>query len=120
MKFFWRHGIFYMIFVFKNGFKNEYKDNNEKSCSWSINRVSREIDFKVRWLRNSHADSVGVEKLYLKMIRLEKLKKIFIKVIWLKKVFLEIPVPQFSFWFFGPRSTYDAKWEISEYYVLPV
>ena len=54
--------FFYMIFDFKNGCKNEFKDNNEKSCSWSRKRVSRKIDFKVQWLRNSHADSVGVNK----------------------------------------------------------
>ena len=52
--------IFYMILDFKNGCKNEFKDNNEKSCSWFRNRVSRKIDFKVQWLRNSHTDSVGV------------------------------------------------------------
>ena len=50
-----------MIFDFKNGCKNEFKDNNEKSCSKSRNRVARKIDFKVPWLRNSYADSVGVK-----------------------------------------------------------
>ena len=49
-----------MIFDFKNGCKNEFNDNKEKSCSWSRNRVSWQIDFKVQWLRNSHADSVEV------------------------------------------------------------
>ena len=58
--------FFYIIFDFKNGCKNEFKDNNEKSYSRSRNRVSRKIDFKVQWLRNSHADSVGV--LYYKDI----------------------------------------------------
>ena len=33
MKFFWYEGIFFINFDFKNGFKNEFKDNNEKSCS---------------------------------------------------------------------------------------
>ena len=52
--------IFYMIFYLKNGCKNEFKDIDEKSRCWSRNRVSQKIDFKVQWLRNSHADSVGV------------------------------------------------------------
>ena len=60
MKFFYAKEFFYMIFDFKNGCKNEFKDDNEKSCSWSRNRVSDKIDFKVQWLRNSHADSMGV------------------------------------------------------------
>ena len=50
-----------MIFYFKNDWKNEFKDNKEKTCSWSRNRVSRKISFKFQWLRNSHADSVGVQ-----------------------------------------------------------
>ena len=58
--FFGAKEFFYMIFDLKNGCKNEFKDNNEKSCSWSRNRVSRKIDFKVYWRRNSHTDSVGV------------------------------------------------------------
>ena len=61
MKFFGVKEFFYMIFDFKNGCENEFKDNNEKSCNWFRNRVSRKIDFKVQWLRNSHADSVGVK-----------------------------------------------------------
>ena len=60
MKFFWGQGIFfYMIIDFKNDCKNEFKNNNEKSCSLCRNRVSRKIDFKVQWLQ-SHADSVRV------------------------------------------------------------
>ena len=53
--------FFYMIFDFTNGGKNEIKDHNQKSCSWFRNRVSRKIDFKALWLRNGHADSVGVK-----------------------------------------------------------
>ena len=49
-----------MIFYFQNGWKSEFNDKNEKSCSWSRNKVSRKIDYNVKWLRNSHADSVGV------------------------------------------------------------
>ena len=64
MKFFGAKEFFYMIFGFKNGYKNEFKDNNEKSCSWSRNRVTRKIDSKVQWLRNSHADSVRVKDHY--------------------------------------------------------
>ena len=39
MKFLWCQRIFFMNFGFKNGCKNEFKDNNEKSCSSSRNRV---------------------------------------------------------------------------------
>ena len=49
-----------MNFDFKNRCKNEFKDNNEKSCSSSRNRVSHKIDLKAQWPRNGHADSVGV------------------------------------------------------------
>ena len=58
MRFFGAKEFFYIIF----DFKNEFKDNNDTSCSSSRNRVSRKIDFKVQWLFNSHADSVGVKK----------------------------------------------------------
>ena len=39
MKFFGFQGFFFITFNFKNGCKNEFKDNNEKSDSWSRNRV---------------------------------------------------------------------------------
>ena len=45
---------------FKNGFENGSKDNNEKSCSWSRNRVSHKINFKPLWPRNGHAASIRV------------------------------------------------------------
>ena len=48
---------YFFHFDFKNGCKNELKHNNEKSCSWSRNRVSQKIDFKAQWKRN---DSVRV------------------------------------------------------------
>ena len=64
MKFFGAKEFFYMIFDFKNDCRNEFKDNNKKSCSWSRNRVSHKIDFKVQWMRNGHADSVGVNLIY--------------------------------------------------------
>ena len=37
----------------KNKCKNEFKDNNEKLCSWSRNRVSHKIDFKAKWPRTA-------------------------------------------------------------------
>ena len=36
--------FFYIIF----DFKNEFKDNNDTSCSSSRDKVSRKIDFKVQ------------------------------------------------------------------------
>ena len=66
MKFFGAKEFLNMKFDFKKGCKNEFKDTNEKSCSWSRNRVSHEIDFKALWLRNGHADSVRVKlKIYI-------------------------------------------------------
>ena len=50
-----------MNFDFKNRCKNEFKDNNEKSCSSSRNRVSHKIDLKAFQSRNGHAASVGVK-----------------------------------------------------------
>ena len=44
--------------------KNEIKDNNEKSCSWSRKTVSQKIDLKAVWPRNGHADSVGVSIIF--------------------------------------------------------
>ena len=61
MKFFGVKEFFFINLDFKNGYKNEFQDNNEKSCSFSRKRVSRKIDFKAQWLRNVHADSVGVK-----------------------------------------------------------
>ena len=50
-----------MYFDLNNRCKNEFKDNNEKSCSWSRNRVFHKIDFKAVWPRDGHAASVGVK-----------------------------------------------------------
>ena len=61
MKFFGVKEFFFMNFDLKNGCKNEFKDNNEKSWNWSKNRVSHKNDFKAVWPRNGHADSVGVK-----------------------------------------------------------
>ena len=52
---------FLLNFDYKNGYKNEFKDSKEKSCSWSRKRVSHKIDFKAVWPRNVHAASVGVK-----------------------------------------------------------
>ena len=49
-----------MNFDLKKIYKNEFKDNNEKSCSWSRKTVSQKIDLKAVWPRNGDADSVGV------------------------------------------------------------
>ena len=62
MKFFLVPSNFFMNFDFKNECKNEFKDNNEKSCSLSRNRISHKIDFKGVWPRNGHTDSVGVKE----------------------------------------------------------
>ena len=51
----------FMNFDLKNGRRNEFKDNNEKSCGWSRNRVPHKIDYKAVWPRNGHADSVRVK-----------------------------------------------------------
>ena len=36
---------FFINFDLKNGCKNEFQDNDEKSSSWSRNRVSKKFDF---------------------------------------------------------------------------
>ena len=46
MKFFWCQGIFFVNFDFKNRCRNEFEDNNEKSCSRFINRLPLKIDFR--------------------------------------------------------------------------
>ena len=58
---FWCQGILLLEFWFKNGCKNEIKDNNEKSSSWSRNRVSHKIDLKAVWPLDGHAASLGVK-----------------------------------------------------------
>ena len=46
MNFFWCQGIFFVNFDFKNGCKNEFQDNNAKSCSRFRNKVPLKIDFR--------------------------------------------------------------------------
>ena len=48
-------------FDFQNGCKNEFKDNNEKSCNRSRKRGSHRIDFEAVVPRNGHADSMSVK-----------------------------------------------------------
>ena len=43
IKFFRCQGIFFVNFDFKNECKNEFEDNNEKSCSRFKNRVPLKI-----------------------------------------------------------------------------
>ena len=54
MKFFWCQGIFFVNFDFINGCKNEFEDNNEKSCSRLKNRVPLKIDFTADWTHESN------------------------------------------------------------------
>ena len=54
-----------MNFALKNSCKYEFKDNNEKSCSWSRKTDSHKIDFLAVWLRKGHADSVRVNMLFI-------------------------------------------------------
>ena len=63
--FFWCQVIFFMNYDFKNGCRNEFKDNNEKSWSWSENSVAHKIDLKAVWPCDGHAASVGVKKYVL-------------------------------------------------------
>ena len=51
-----------MNFNLKNVRRNEFQDNNEKSCSLSRKRISKKILFKDLLQRNDHADSVRVKQ----------------------------------------------------------
>ena len=77
IKFFGGQGIFFKNFYSRNGCKNEFKDNNEKSCSWSRKSFSHKIDFEALWPRNGHAASVGVNlnKKCEKIIRPLRIRK---------------------------------------------
>ena len=76
MKLFWCQEFFFENFDFINEFKNEFKDNNEKSSRLSRNRVSHKIDFKAIRPRNGYTDSVGVK---VKPLRLLCFQKIYSK-----------------------------------------
>ena len=60
-----------MNFHFKNGGKNEFKDNNEKSCSFSRNRVSHKIDLEAVLTHMSNATAWELRNIlcYLWLIR---------------------------------------------------
>ena len=45
--------FFFVHFDFKNGCKNEFEDNNEKSCSRIKKRVPLKIDFRDDWTHES-------------------------------------------------------------------
>ena len=49
MKFFWCQGIFFVNF----DFKNEFEDNNEKSCRRLKKGSPLKIDFKAEWTHES-------------------------------------------------------------------
>ena len=49
-----RQKFFSVNFDFRNGCKNEFQDNNEKSSNWIKNRVSTKIDFRAIWTNESH------------------------------------------------------------------
>ena len=44
---------FFVNFDFKNGRKNEFEDNNEKSCSRLKNKVLLKIDSRADWTHES-------------------------------------------------------------------
>ena len=53
MKFVGVKEFFFVNFDFKNGCKNEFEDNNEKSCSRFTNWVPLKIDFRADWTHKS-------------------------------------------------------------------
>ena len=54
---------FFVNFDFKNGRKNEFEDNNEKSCSRLKNRVPLKIDFTADWTHESNPTAWELKKL---------------------------------------------------------
>ena len=54
MKFFWCQEIFFREFDFKNGCRNDFEDNNEKSCSPFKNKFPLKIDFRDDWTHESN------------------------------------------------------------------
>ena len=53
MKFFGVKEFFFVNFYFKNGCKNEFEDNKEKSCSRFKNRAPLKINFRADWTHES-------------------------------------------------------------------
>ena len=60
---FWCQGIFFMNFDFQNECKNEFQDNNEKSCSWFKNRVPPKTDFRVVETHESHPTALELTEI---------------------------------------------------------
>ena len=52
-----------MNFNFKNECKNEFEDDNEKSCRRFKNKVPLKIDFKAEWTHESMPTGVKRKKL---------------------------------------------------------
>ena len=69
MIFFCVKEFFFINFDFENECKNELRDNNEKSCSWSRNKVSHKIDFKAVCPWNGHAANLGVKEKCHQMVK---------------------------------------------------
>ena len=59
--------IFFWNFVFLNLRKNEFKNNNEKACSWSRNKVFHKIVFYAIWRHESIPTA-----LELRIVRVQK------------------------------------------------
>ena len=51
-----------MNFDFRNGCKNEFHDNNEKSCSLFKNMTSKKIDFRAGGTQKSYPTAWEVKK----------------------------------------------------------
>ena len=51
-----------MNFDLKNGCKNEFEDNNEKSCSRLKNVVPLKIDFRADWTHESNPPALELIK----------------------------------------------------------
>ena len=81
---------FYHEFWFLKWMTNEFKDNNEKSFSWSRKRVSHKIDFK--------AESVGVNISYKFIQSCKHLFDIFKKCHFVRLIF----------WGYGNRIILDS------------
>ena len=65
-----------MNFDFKNGYKNEFQDNNEKSRSCFKNRVSKIMDFIAVRTHESHPKAwelkiAGINKLNMFTLKIE-------------------------------------------------
>ena len=57
--------FFFMNFDSKKGCKNEFEDNNEKSCSRFKNKVSLKIDFGADWTHESISTAWELNLIFL-------------------------------------------------------